>query len=107
MIKKDEWWLGDPEDLYYNAAAEAIHEHWGVSPLMVREGGTLRVIGFLEDTVKVFPSFKLKTAFMPFFGVNSIVTAHFFLSSFLPSVITGSRIVAAIRAVFRWCSFAQ
>jgi di- and tripeptidase len=46
-----EWWLADLEHSEpYRIAAAAIEQVWGVKPLLVREGGSIPAIPFLEKT---------------------------------------------------------
>eukprot|EP00474_Spongospora_subterranea_P002306 CRZ02764.1 hypothetical protein [Spongospora subterranea] len=49
--READWWIGDPECAGFKAAVAAIAEVWGVSPLFIREGGTLATIRFLEDVL--------------------------------------------------------
>eukprot|EP00744_Colponema_vietnamica_P013002 GILI01018241.1.p1 GENE.GILI01018241.1~~GILI01018241.1.p1 ORF type:complete len:296 (-),score=111.08 GILI01018241.1:170-967(-) len=48
----DKWWLGDPTSKFFKAAAGAIEKVWGVSPMYVREGGTIRATPFLEQALQ-------------------------------------------------------
>jgi di- and tripeptidase len=52
VVSHGDWWLGDPSNSYFKAADAAIREHWNVSPLYVREGGTMPTSSFLESTLK-------------------------------------------------------
>lgn len=36
---------------FLQAAADAIREQWQCEPLYIREGGTMRVTPFLEETI--------------------------------------------------------
>ncbi len=49
VLAKAKWWLQDPFNSSYQAAARAIEKHWDVKPNFVCEGGTLRVTPFLEE----------------------------------------------------------
>ena len=49
VTARGKWWLQDPFSDSYQAAARAIEKHWGVKPIFVCEGGTLRVTPFLEE----------------------------------------------------------
>lgn len=51
VIRTGDWWLGDRSNKYYKFAAQAIQEEWGVPPMYVREGGTIPVTPFLEQTL--------------------------------------------------------
>ena len=51
-IAKAKWWYQDPLSDVYQAAANAVETHWGMSPGFVCEGGTMRVSPFLEDVLK-------------------------------------------------------
>ena len=48
VLSVADWWIADPSSPHYAAAAGAIEEVWGSPPLLVREGGTMRVTPFLE-----------------------------------------------------------
>lgn len=41
-------WLGDPNSVFFKAAAQAIETVWGEKPLLIREGGTMTSAKFLE-----------------------------------------------------------
>ncbi|KAJ1987042.1 hypothetical protein EDC05_006030 [Coemansia umbellata] len=45
------WWLADPETPVYQAAARAIQTEWGseVPPLLIREGGSIPAVPWLES----------------------------------------------------------
>jgi len=47
-----DWWLSNPKNKYYQAAAKAIELTWGMKPMYIREGGTIPVTSFLEETLK-------------------------------------------------------
>ena len=51
VVSAADWWLADPESAHYRAAAAAIEAVWGKRPLLVREGGTMRVTPFLEKAL--------------------------------------------------------
>lgn len=34
-----DWWLGELDDPYFKALANAVKEEWSVEPLRIREGG--------------------------------------------------------------------
>lgn len=34
-----DWWLGELDDPYFKALANAVKEEWNVEPLRIREGG--------------------------------------------------------------------
>lgn len=53
VLRSDRWWLGHPTSPHYRAMASAIEQHWGVPPMFVREGGTIRVMPFLEEHLGV------------------------------------------------------
>lgn len=46
--RKADWWLGDLDDAWFQALEGAIKDEWGVSPLRIREGGSIPPIPFLE-----------------------------------------------------------
>ena len=46
------WWLESPSAPLYVAAAGAVARHWGVPPIFVREGGTVRVTTFLQKVLR-------------------------------------------------------
>ena len=48
--KTGDWWLGDVSNALFREAKAAVTEAWGVEPLMVREGGTMPLTSFMEDT---------------------------------------------------------
>ena len=50
-VTKAKWWLQNPFNRFYTAAAAAIEECYGVAPNFVCEGGTLRVTPFLEEVL--------------------------------------------------------
>ncbi|GAA6037565.1 hypothetical protein JCM8097_006116 [Rhodosporidiobolus ruineniae] len=43
-----DWWLGDLTSPYVGAMAECITSQWGLSPLFIREGGSIPSLPFLE-----------------------------------------------------------
>jgi di- and tripeptidase len=46
-----DWWLANIQQCsLYSAAAEAVQEEWGVAPLLIREGGSIPAIPYLEKT---------------------------------------------------------
>jgi Cys-Gly metallodipeptidase DUG1 len=47
-----DWWLGEPADAVYQAAAAAITTVWGREPVPVREGGTMPITSFLTSTLR-------------------------------------------------------
>eukprot|EP00743_Colponemidia_sp_Colp-15_P009372 GILK01010247.1.p1 GENE.GILK01010247.1~~GILK01010247.1.p1 ORF type:complete len:528 (+),score=111.94 GILK01010247.1:51-1634(+) len=48
----DDWWLGNPHSSYFKAAEKALESVWGVKPMYVREGGTIRATPFLERALQ-------------------------------------------------------
>jgi len=46
--RKADWWLGDLDEPWFRALEGAIRDEWGVSPLRIREGGSIPPIPFLE-----------------------------------------------------------
>lgn len=47
-----DWWLADPNNVFYRTAEQAIGRQWGVRPMYVREGGTMPVVPFLEKALE-------------------------------------------------------
>ncbi|KAL1918753.1 uncharacterized protein VTP21DRAFT_2775 [Calcarisporiella thermophila] len=45
-----DWWLGDPENEFFKATADAIEEEWGIKPFFCREGGSIPAVRWLEKT---------------------------------------------------------
>ncbi|CAR30488.1 glutamine amidotransferase subunit DUG2 [Lachancea thermotolerans CBS 6340] len=45
-------WLGDPKNSAYQVLREEIQEAWGADPLLVREGGSIPQIRFLERVLR-------------------------------------------------------
>lgn len=46
-----DWWLANVSRCsLYAAAAEAIREEWGTEPLLIREGGSIPAVPYLEKT---------------------------------------------------------
>ncbi|GAA5873250.1 hypothetical protein JCM8547_008613 [Rhodosporidiobolus lusitaniae] len=43
-----DWWLGDVNSPYVAAMASCITSQWGISPLFIREGGSIPSLPFLE-----------------------------------------------------------
>ena len=43
-----DWWLGDIDSPYFTALATCIELEWGVEPLLIREGGSIPSLPFLE-----------------------------------------------------------
>jgi len=41
VLRRGDWWLGDPASPHYVAAADAIESVWGQRPAMIREGGSI------------------------------------------------------------------
>lgn len=48
-----DWWTGDVTSRPFRAALRAVQDVWGIRPLVVREGGTMPVIRFLQDQLRV------------------------------------------------------
>ncbi|OZJ03237.1 hypothetical protein BZG36_03438 [Bifiguratus adelaidae] len=48
VLTSADWWLGDPSNEYFTAAAEAIEKEWGIMPLYIREGGSIPAVRWLE-----------------------------------------------------------
>ncbi|KZW01583.1 glutathione degradosome [Exidia glandulosa HHB12029] len=46
--RKADWWLGDLDSDWFLALESAIKDEWGVTPLRIREGGSIPPIPFLE-----------------------------------------------------------
>ena len=49
--RRGDWWLGDPQSRAYRAAARAVEAEWGQRPLFVREGGSIPLTPYLEQTL--------------------------------------------------------
>ncbi|KAK2459641.1 hypothetical protein APHAL10511_008286 [Amanita phalloides] len=43
-----DWWLGNLDDSWFTALENAVAEEWGVSPLRIREGGSIPSVPCLE-----------------------------------------------------------
>ncbi|GAA5875874.1 hypothetical protein JCM1840_002961 [Sporobolomyces johnsonii] len=43
-----DWWLGDVHSPYFSALANCIEATWGLKPLLIREGGSIPSLPFLE-----------------------------------------------------------
>lgn len=55
-----DWWLGELDDPYFKALANAVKEEWNVEPLRIREGGVsfCAFQGYqMKDIVPVVDSF--------------------------------------------------
>ncbi|KAH7097612.1 Zn-dependent exopeptidase [Auriculariales sp. MPI-PUGE-AT-0066] len=46
--RKADWWLGDLDEPWFRALEGAIKDEWGVTPLRIREGGSIPPIPILE-----------------------------------------------------------
>ncbi|KNC53093.1 WD repeat protein [Thecamonas trahens ATCC 50062] len=51
VVQAGKWWSADAESPLYGLAAEAVEEVWGAPPLFVREGGSIPVVPYLEETL--------------------------------------------------------
>ncbi|EJC98016.1 Zn-dependent exopeptidase [Fomitiporia mediterranea MF3/22] len=47
-----DWWLGDVEGDWFKALEKAIKDEWGVTPLRIREGGSIPSVPYLEKEFK-------------------------------------------------------
>lgn len=52
MFCSGDWWLGDLNSHAYRAAARAVEAEWGQRPLFVREGGSIPLTPYLEQTIR-------------------------------------------------------
>lgn len=52
LLNEAEPWLGDPKNSAYQVLREEIQEAWGVDPLLIREGGSIPQVRFLERVLK-------------------------------------------------------
>ncbi|GJJ15699.1 hypothetical protein Clacol_009977 [Clathrus columnatus] len=43
-----DWWLGDLESQYFKMLEKAVEDEWGITPLRIREGGSIPSVPFLE-----------------------------------------------------------
>lgn len=43
-----DWWLGNLKSPYFLALAKSIEEEWDIEPMLIREGGSIPSIPFLE-----------------------------------------------------------
>jgi len=43
-----DWWEADPESRLFKMAERALRREWGITPLYVREGGTMPVASLIE-----------------------------------------------------------
>ena len=43
-----DWWLGDIKSPYFSALANCIEDEWKIKPLLIREGGSIPSLPFLE-----------------------------------------------------------
>lgn len=50
IFHEAEPWLGDHNSSIYQIAFSKIKENWGIEPLLIREGGSIPIIRFLEKT---------------------------------------------------------
>jgi di- and tripeptidase len=59
VLRRGDWWLGDPEAPHYVAAADAVESVWGQRPALIREGGSIPPVPALarelEAPVLVLP----------------------------------------------------
>jgi acetylornithine deacetylase/succinyl-diaminopimelate desuccinylase-like protein len=59
VLRRGDWWLGDPSAPHYVAAADAVEAVWGQRPAMIREGGSIPPVPALarelEAPVLVLP----------------------------------------------------
>jgi len=56
-----DWWLGELEDPYFKALANAVKEEWNMEPLRIREGGVSSLCFptySMKDIVSVVNSFR-------------------------------------------------
>ena len=44
-----DWWLGSPTSQNYTTLAKLIHAQWNIAPLLVREGGSIPMVKYLEQ----------------------------------------------------------
>uniref|UniRef100_A0A6B2LGX0 Uncharacterized protein n=1 Tax=Arcella intermedia TaxID=1963864 RepID=A0A6B2LGX0_9EUKA len=49
--KKGDWWVVRTETPFFKALSEATKECWETSPMMVREGGTIPIVSYLEKVL--------------------------------------------------------
>ncbi|KAL6070205.1 glutamine amidotransferase subunit [Balamuthia mandrillaris] len=47
-----DWWLGDPNNDVFKTAEYAIRQVWKTKPVYIREGGTIPITSFLEESLK-------------------------------------------------------
>lgn len=52
VIKSHPWWKGDPSSDLTEAAKTAVHHVWGTKPEIIREGGSMPIITYLQNTLK-------------------------------------------------------
>ncbi|KAG0679753.1 hypothetical protein C6P43_000081 [Kluyveromyces marxianus] len=52
ILNEAEAWLGDPSNTAYQVIREEVAKEWGVEPLMVREGGSIPSVRYLEKTLE-------------------------------------------------------
>jgi len=45
-----DWWLCDAQDARVKLMTECIQEEWGMKPLLIREGGSIPAVRWLERT---------------------------------------------------------
>ena len=50
VIATGDWWLGNIDNKYFNAAASATFDVWKTKPIFTREGGSIPIVPFLEQT---------------------------------------------------------
>lgn len=50
IFHEAEPWLGDHNSSIYKIVLSKIRENWGIEPLLIREGGSIPIIRFLEKT---------------------------------------------------------
>ncbi|KAL7747188.1 hypothetical protein RI367_007399 [Sorochytrium milnesiophthora] len=48
VTTKADWWLSDVQHPYYRICANAIRNVWGTSPLLIREGGSILPLHWLQ-----------------------------------------------------------
>jgi di- and tripeptidase len=48
--KRADWWLGDPNGTYFKCLQDCIQNEWKMSPFLIREGGSIPAVRWLERT---------------------------------------------------------
>jgi acetylornithine deacetylase/succinyl-diaminopimelate desuccinylase-like protein len=46
-----DWWYGDPDNSLFDAGKKVLKEYWNIEPSLVRSGGSIPIVPFMEKTL--------------------------------------------------------